>query len=165
MFFFIHSVMSPQFFKPDVLYVDYLLVTKELHNERGYHYHCVICLCETIWWTTAKRYLQEQYQVAMNISISNELYIEAYQYVTKNVQKKFNEGMYCKTIQILDSYLKLTIELLLKIQRIVTNDKVAIQEFPLIKKKQMFTAWKRGCCINHNQEQYKKWVKIYEFLH
>ena len=76
----------------------------------------------------------------MNISINNELYIEAYQYVTKNVQKKFNEGMYCKTTQILDSYLKLTIELLLKIQRIVTNDKVAIQEFPLIKKKQMFTA-------------------------
>ena len=70
--------------------VDYFVAAREPHQESGkYHYHVAIRLAKPERWKSAKEYLQKKYNVVVNFSSSNGMYIGAYRYVTKTDKMPF----------------------------------------------------------------------------
>ena len=66
-------------------FVNYFCVGKEPHAAGGFHYHMSILLNTSRRWGYAKKYLMDNFDVAVNFSSSpnNGMYEGAYWYTTK----------------------------------------------------------------------------------
>ena len=72
-------------------HVDYFVVSKEPHENGGYHYHVGIKLTTGMRWHTARDYLEDEFKVKVHFATTGKMYSGAYRYTTKT-DHSFFEG-------------------------------------------------------------------------
>ena len=66
--------------------MDYFVAAKKTQetSSTGYHYDVAIWLIKPMCWKNAKSYIFENYGATVNFSISSDMYVGAYRYVSKS---------------------------------------------------------------------------------